>query len=291
MLHTTLLVNFERLCKSHAAVIAHQAKQFAMFQMRITRPYQQQKLTDMGEAWRMRFYAFVACPNYVGIMEQFIDLSFRSELPKVQAKNVNESEKSQKREKALLEARAKFDMLDVNAIAAIAAVEAQRGSAARDNQKVYVPQGSVLEHLVAKNPCLEKDFNFVLKNKIQVPAKAKAKSALRSRSSSARSWTSSRSAKIAKSSKSSSCTSSVSSVRSVRFASPSPSGKGASPGSARALGKESAHMAKAMARVRIRETILAAIALAAAKAGQGVGPLRLDVQGQGIHFGQICIKP
>jgi len=233
---------FAQLCKQQALeqqefVFAHQHQQFLLMKSQITREFQWQKLSDMYAQWKADVYGGEPPDDYSNIALRFLDCSFKSDFPKLQADINDDQKKMAKREKALLESRAKYDLLDINAVAAIAAMEAKHGSKARDNQKIQIPKGGLLEHLVSKNPVLASDFNFVVKDKHAKPSGSAQRSASkpRSRSSSVRSWHSGRSNKTVWST-SSRASSRPSSSKKVTISTP-PAGKGASRGRGRARGR------------------------------------------------------
>ena len=185
-----------------------------------------QLLLDEFRYWTVNCYDDGALAGLTPILTKFGDLSIRAEWPKTKLAITKLAENARTRETALREANAKFESLDTQAVAVLAALEAQKANvASKDKARTQVPSGGILEHIVTKNPQVAADFNTHVKKSSassNVAPKAMGRPAAksRSRSSSVQSWKSGTLAarKSPRSRSTSRSSSRASSCKSVRFA-------------------------------------------------------------------------
>ena len=158
---------FAKLCRQHALeqqafIVVHQARQLELASQAIKQDVQQHMLVNAYTSWSMK-YSMARHMQAAGmhkLIEQFVNLTIRAEWPKTAANIESSKEKAKKREDSLREANARFESLDPNAVAALAALEARKVAGTMStpsNKQTTVPSGHLgafLSISSPRTPCL-----------------------------------------------------------------------------------------------------------------------------------------
>ena len=161
---------FRIMRKRHAEecqnfIFAYQRQCLKYYKGKADASFQEGLLLDRFQAWTLKHAHILnefSRKQIESKVKHFAELTFRTELPKIQSRHEKEKDKRKKQREELLQAEAEFRLMDINKLLAMAMLErsALTGRGQASNRQQVVPPNGALAFFLHQYPDLAKKYNL-----------------------------------------------------------------------------------------------------------------------------------